>query len=143
MSAVNIIVHFVWTTKNRLPLLVPEVRKEVFSHIKINAHEKGINLLNINGYTDHLHCIIKLNHAQTTEQIAQLLKGESSFWINKNKIIDDYFQWQNEYYAESLGEKDLKKMNGYINNQERHHQFSSLNKNRELHLVHESVFEIS
>jgi putative transposase len=134
MSAVNILIHYVWVTKYRTPFLIPEVREDIFKHINLNADEKSINLLNINGYTDHIHCLIKLKPNQTPEQIARLLKGESSFWINKNKIIEDNFQWQREYYAESVSKKDLKKINGYINNQLLHHESASTNPKRELHL---------
>jgi putative transposase len=139
MSAVKILVHFVWTTKNRFPFLVPEIRQDVFSHIKQNAYSKNIDLLEINGYLDHVHCLVNLNHNQSVGKIAQLMKGESSYWVNYNRIInDDVFQWQSEYFAESIGIREKGKISGYIRKQEIHHSEGSANRLRELHLIESS-----
>ena len=78
MSAVKILIHLVWTTKNKIPFLIPEIRKDVFGHIKQNAISKKIDLLEINGYLDHVHCLVNLNHNQSVSKVAQLMKGESS-----------------------------------------------------------------
>ena len=139
MSAVKILVHLVWTTKNRFPFLVPEIRQDVFSHIKQNAYSKNIDLIEINGYLDHVHCLVNLSHNQSVGKIAQLMKGESSYWVNNNRIInDDVFQWQSEYFAESIGIREKSKISGYIRKQEIHHSEGSANRLRELHLIESS-----
>lgn len=66
-------------------------KKKVWKHIKKNAEEKGIHIDFINGYHDHCHCLVALQSEQTLSQIMQLIKGESSFWINKNKLCKDHF----------------------------------------------------
>lgn len=59
MSWVQVWVHIVFTTKNRKPYLrTPEVRQQVFNHIKANTIEKGIWLDCINGYKEHVHCLV-------------------------------------------------------------------------------------
>jgi putative transposase len=139
MSAVKILVHLVWTTKNRFPFLVPEIRQDVFRHIKQNAYSKNIDLIEINGYLDHVHCLVNLSHNQSVGKIAQLMKGESSYWVNNNRIInDDVFQWQSEYFAESIGIREKSKISGYIRKQEIHHSEGSANRLRELHLIESS-----
>ena len=50
-----------------------------------------------------------------------LIKGESSFWINKNKIVPQGFEWQDEYFAVSVSESAVGAARKYINNQEAHH----------------------
>ena len=113
MSAVKILVHLVWTTKNRSPFLVPEIRQDVFNHIKQNAYSKNIDFIEINGYLDHVHCLVNLSHNQSVGKIAQLMKGESSYWVNNNRIInDDVFLWQSEYFAESIGIREKSKISG-------------------------------
>ena len=87
MSFVKVWIHFVWSTKNRQPFMSDEIRPKVFRHIRENAQSKGIYLDFINGYTDHVHCLISLGVDQTLEKIMQLIKGESSFWINKNRYV--------------------------------------------------------
>jgi putative transposase len=82
---------------------------------------KGISLKAINGYTDHVHCLISLGKDQNIADVAQLIKGESSFWINKNKMVGSKFKWQNDYFAKSIAEKDVPRVMNYIQNQEEHH----------------------
>ena len=83
MSFIKIYVHYVWSTKNRQALLVDNIRYDVFSHIRENARNKNIFIDFINGYKDHVHCLISLNDDLSIGKIAQLIKGESSHWINK------------------------------------------------------------
>ncbi len=104
MPFVKIWIHFVWSTKNREPLLTDEIRQKVFEHIRENARAKNIHLDFINGYIDHVHCLISLGTDQTIEKIMQLVKGESSFWINKNNLCKTKFEWQDEYFAVSVSE---------------------------------------
>jgi putative transposase len=49
------------------------------------------------------------------------MKGESSYWINKYKLTPEKFEWQDEYFAVSVSEKDVNKVREYIKNQEEHH----------------------
>ena len=121
MSYVRIWVHLVFSTKNREPLLTAQIRHDVHRHIIINCKEKNIFLQAINGYTEHLHCLISLGREQTIAQVAQLIKGESSFWINKNKMTPSKFLWQDDYFAVSVSESKLGIVVNYIKNQENHH----------------------
>nr|WP_262510860.1 transposase [Chryseobacterium elymi] len=59
------------------------------------------------------------------EKIVQLLKGESSFWINKNQLTREKFSWQDEYFAVSVSESKIGAVREYIKNQEKHHQRKS------------------
>jgi len=52
----------------------------------------------------------------------QQIKGESSYWINKNSLINYKFRWAVEYYAASVSESHLTRVRNYIRNQERHHK---------------------
>ncbi|MDB5008478.1 MAG: transposase [Mucilaginibacter sp.] len=121
MSFVKIWVHLVFATKNREPLLKKEFRKEIFEHIINNCKEKEIFLQAINGYTDHLHCLISLGKDQTISKVSQLIKGESSFWINKNNLTSAKFSWQDDYFAVSVSESQVETIINYIRNQEKHH----------------------
>lgn len=114
--------HLVWATKNRQPLLIKEIRQTIFDHIKQNAREKGIFLDSVNGHQDHIHCLLSLSADQTLSKVLQLIKGESSFWINRNKLSDSHFEWQDEYFAVSVSHENAGKVRAYIQNQENHHQ---------------------
>ena len=122
MSWVRIWVHMVFCTNNRFPFLDKEIRQQVFQHIRQNAIIKEIFLDSINGYTDHAHCLISLNRNQSISDVAQLIKGESSYWINKNKLTLNKFIWQDDYWAVSVSESLVPRTRNYILNQEEHHQ---------------------
>ncbi len=122
MSWVRIWVHLVFSTKNGFPFLsTPEIRTKVFSHILENAKEKGIRLDSVNGYKEHIHCFISLGKEQTISKIAQLIKGESSFWINKNNLTPQKFTWQDDFWAVGVSESHVDSVRKYIKNQEEHH----------------------
>lgn len=122
MSYIKIYVHYVWSTKNRIPYLTDNIRNNVFKHIRENAKLKNIHIDYINGYTDHVHCLVSLNDDLSIGKIAQLLKGESSFWINQNKLTSQKFAWQDEYFAIGVGDDKIETVRNYIANQEEHHK---------------------
>ena len=122
MPWIRVWLHFVWATKNHAPLLSDNIRQSVFQHIRENARTKGIFIDHINGYIDHVHCLISLGSDQSIEKIMQLLKGESSFWINKSGLTNHKFEWQNEYYVVSVNPAGLNSVRRYIASQEEHHR---------------------
>jgi len=123
MPFIKVYIHFVWSTKNRVPFLeTKEIRQKVWRHIKENSIKKGIHIDFINGYSDHCHCLVSLGTDQTIEKVMQLIKGESSFWINQQKLTKNKFQWQSEYFAVSVSESILDKVRDYVKNQENHHR---------------------
>ncbi|HOT89541.1 MAG TPA: IS200/IS605 family transposase [Bacteroidales bacterium] len=122
MPFVKVYIHFVWCTKNRIPFLAsPEIRKQLWQHIRENAKEKNIFIDFVNGYDNHCHCLVSLGIDQTIQKTMQLIKGESSFWINKHDLIKQKFEWQDEYFAVSVSESGIDKVREYIKNQEAHH----------------------
>jgi putative transposase len=122
MAYVRIWVHLVWGTKHRDPTLEKENRFNLFQHIRENAQSKGIYLDFINGHKDHVHALISLDAEQTMAKTVQLMKGESSFWANKNNIFKHKLAWADEYYAVSVSESMVDKVRNYIKNQEEHHK---------------------
>jgi len=122
MAYIKIWVHFVWTTKKRQPLLIKNVKNEMIQHIKENATKKDIYIDSIDGGKEHLHLLISLGAKQSVSEIAQLLKGESSFWINSENRKMGKFSWQDEYFAVSVSESVLPKVRKYIRNQDEHHR---------------------
>jgi putative transposase len=122
MAHVKVYIHFVWSTKNRVPFLATkDLREKVWKHIRENAKEKEIFIDFINGYVEHCHCLVSLGIDQTIQKTMQLIKGESAYWINKNKLTEPKFEWQDEYFAVSVSESMLDKVRDYIKNQEEHH----------------------
>ncbi|MFA6400439.1 MAG: IS200/IS605 family transposase [Salinivirgaceae bacterium] len=123
MPYVKVYIHFVWSTKNRHPYLTTlDLREKVWKHILENAKEKGIYIDFIGGYIDHCHCLVSMGIDQTIKDLAQMIKGESSFWINKQDFCKSQFNWQNDYFVASVSESMIDATRNYIKNQENHHK---------------------
>ncbi len=125
MSFIKILVHAVWATKDRKPYLTSDIKQQVLAHIRSYAPTKNIIIDHINGGVEHLHCLLSLNSDQNIATVINLLKGESSFWINKNRITPIKFGWQDEYFAVSIGESQIDTIRKYIRDQEIHHKKKS------------------
>jgi putative transposase len=122
MPFIKVYIHFVWSTKSRYPYLhTSELRKAMWNHIRENAKKKDIYIDFINGYEEHCHCLVSLGDNQTLRQIMQLIKSESSYWVNKEQLLKEKFEWQDEYFAVSVSESHIDKVRNYIKNQEDHH----------------------
>jgi REP element-mobilizing transposase RayT len=122
MSYIKIMVHVVWGTKNREPVLTSEKRRLLFDHIRSNAKTKGIHIDTLGGYTDHVHCLVSLGGDQTISKVVQLIKGESSFWANREKLLTPKLIWAEDYFAASVSESSIENVRNYINTQEEHHR---------------------
>jgi len=135
MAYVKNWLHCVWGTKSRVPFLTKEIKKAVLDHIRENAKSKGIYIDIIDGHVQHLHCLISLHQDHALSNVMQLIKGESSFWINKNRITRHKFEWAVEYYAVSVSESHVPRVRNYIRNQEMHHRKKTWEEEYEEYLV--------
>jgi putative transposase len=117
MPYTKILIHYIWATKNREHLISKEFKPALLFHIKQNSIEKKIFIDTLNCVSDHIHMLVSLGREQTIAKTAMLIKGESSYWANKEKILKNKFEWQDEYIALSID-----KVRRYILNQEQHHK---------------------
>ena len=122
MSYVKIWVHTVWSTKCRYPFLDQNIKRQSIDHIRENAKAKNIYIDFINGHAEHLHALISLQKEQSISNVMQLIKGESSYWINKSSFLKTKFNWQDDYFAVSIGHSQLDDVRDYIRDQEQHHK---------------------
>ena len=133
MPFIQAYLHCVWTTKYKTPFLcTPLIRQMMWRHIVDYGKSKDIKILSVGGHNDHCHCLIDLSGTQTISDAVGLLKGESSYWINKQKLLFPHlgqqrFSWQHEFWAASFSKDELKKLLRYCANQERHHPDKTLN----------------
>ncbi len=72
-----------------------------------------------------MHCLFRLKNEQTISKVMQLIKGESAFWVNQNKLLKQKLQWQEDYFAVSVSESQVNKVREYIKGQELHHKKKS------------------
>ncbi|MBA2611485.1 MAG: IS200/IS605 family transposase [Bacteroidetes bacterium] len=122
MPYTKIYIHFIWSTKYRAPLISKELKTLLLAHIKENSIKKEIFIDSLNCVSDHIHLLVSLGTEQTVAKTAMLIKGESSFWVNKQEILKTKFEWQDEYIALSVSNSAIDKVRAYILNQEEHHK---------------------
>jgi putative transposase len=121
MSFVTVWLHCVWSTRNRAPILIKEIRPELFQHIIDNGRGKGIWIDTINGHKEHIHALISLDKNTTIANTMQLIKGESANWLNKTGYLKEKMNWQDDYFVVSVGQSQVGRIRDYIKNQEMHH----------------------
>jgi REP element-mobilizing transposase RayT len=102
-----------------------QIRGDIVKHIFDNAQQKGIFIDHLNGYQEHFHSLFSLGGKQSISDIMQAVKGESSYWINKNRLTRLKFEWQDDYYAVSIGMNQIDTLRKYIRNQAQHHKKES------------------
>jgi putative transposase len=122
MSYVKIWIHCVWSTKNRDCYIPVSFRPDLLEHFRTNTESKNIVLDYINAHENHVHALINLDKQQNIADIMHLIKGESSFWINRQKILTKPFEWQDDYFAVSVSPSQVDKVRLYIKNQDEHHK---------------------
>ena len=121
MPYTNVMLHYIWATTNRMPIISKELKPVLLDHIKENSIKKEIHIDCFNCVEDHIHLLISLGTEQTIAKVAMLIKGESSLWVNQQKIIFSKFEWQDDYIALSVSQSAVAKVRQYIAKQEDHH----------------------
>lgn len=125
MPFTKVMIHYIWSTKNRETIISDKLKPLLINHIIENSKEKGIFIDSINCVKDHIHLLISLGTDQTIAKVAMMIKGESSFWVNKQQLINTKFEWQEEYIALSVSQSAIDNVRVYIGNQEEHHRLKT------------------
>lgn len=115
-------VHLVWATLERRPLLGPAAAVKLSAHLHEYAQGKGIYLKINFVNAEHVHALIDMPASLSVEEAVQLLKGESSHWVNEQNLVGGKFAWQRGYGAFSVSQSGLSGVCNYIATQEEHHR---------------------
>jgi len=121
----ELVYHFVWATRDRLPLITSGVEALLVPFIEDKCRELGYWLHAVNCAEDHLHLLLTLRPSDSVSDVAKNLKGSSSHFINKEFALGDVLYWQRGYGVLSLRKKDIRIVTEYIGQQKEHHQTNS------------------
>ena len=115
----NLIYHVVFSTKDRAPLIVKQIRPELFAFIGALVKElKGMPLI-INGIDDHIHMLISLSPTVSPSDAMRFIKSNSSRWMSERTGTD--FGWQKGFGIFSVSRSGVQAVMEYIRDQEIHH----------------------
>ncbi|MGB8648871.1 MAG: IS200/IS605 family transposase [Anaerolineae bacterium] len=129
--------HLVWATKNREPLIQPEIEKRLYAYIVHKAAELDCYVYAINGWHDHLHLVLSIPPKHSVADVVKHLKGSSSHDLNLAEGMNHEFAWQRGYGALSVGERQRAIAEAYVANQKTHHA----NQTTNTWLEHDSEFD--
>jgi len=140
-SYTKIWLHLIWETNKREKSLIDrELRKELSNYYYAYSREKNIYMKINYVNAEHVHALIDLPTNKNIEEIFQLYKGSSSFWINQK--VNFKFSWGKGYAAFSVSESNIDKVVKYIINQEEHHRKKSFTEEyKDFILKHNLVIE--
>ena len=121
-SLANILVHIIFSTKNRQATILPEVMQDLHSYISgiARTHESLVH--EIGGIEDHVHLLVSLPRTLALSKLIEEIKKGSSKWIKKKGNLYADFAWQNGYGAFSIGQSAYEDIRKYIQNQRDHHK---------------------
>ena len=121
-SLSKILLHVVFSTKGRVPLIPGELRSELHAYLAAACRAHQSNAYRVGGTCDHVHIACTLPRTLTVSQLLEEIKTNSSKWIKQKDPKCAKFSWQAGYAAFSLGQSQLDELLTYIERQEMHHR---------------------
>ena len=121
-SLSSVLVHLVFSTKNREPFITPEVETELHPYMATIFRELKSPSLAIDGTDDHVHILFSLARVVTIANIVEEVKTSASKWIKTKGREFRNFHWQKGYGAFSIGQSNVASLKRYIESQKEHHR---------------------
>lgn len=125
-NKLELYVHLVWATWDRLPLLTPEIERRVYRNLEHEAEKHGCTVLAIGGVEDHVHLLVTLPSTISIAELVKQLKGVSSQFVNATLQPTTVFKWQGSYGAFSLSRSHVDRIKTYVDRQKEHHATANL-----------------
>lgn len=122
-SLSNIIVHIVFSTKDRQPLLADhDIRSQM--HAQLGGTSKTLKCppIIVGGVADHIHLLARQSRTITLADWVKELKRATSMWVKEKRQSFKEFSWQSGYGAFSVSQSQIGPVVEYIQNQEAHHK---------------------
>ena len=124
-SLSSILIHLVFSTKNREPFITSNIELELHSYLAAILREYNSPAIAINGTTNHVHILFALARTITIAELVEEVKKRSSKWIKTKGHEYRNFQWQTGYGAFSIGQSNVAALKKYIAGQKEHHRHKS------------------
>ncbi len=97
-SLANVLLHVVFSTKNRAPFLqAHELREELHGYMVGTLRDIECPSLIVRTLEDHLHCLLQLSRTMSIAKLVETMKVESSAWVKRQAPHLADFYWQAGY----------------------------------------------
>ena len=121
-SLAQILLHLVFSTKNRERILADDTRDDLHAYIGgVIGNHKG-TLLKAGSVTDHIHLLIAHPRTITASDLVQEIKTSSSKWLKTQSTRYLNFHWQSGYGIFSISPSHRPSLERYIAGQSEHHR---------------------
>ncbi len=121
-SLSKILLHIVFSVKDREPLIIDSVKPDLHAYIAASCRKiSGGEAFRVGGTEDHVHIACALTRSISPADLIRKIKVSSSAWLKKQPGIPEDFAWQAGYGVFSLGHSQLSTLIRYIENQHEHH----------------------
>jgi putative transposase len=117
-----VIIHIIFSTKDRAEVLDKNTSRELYPYLAAVARNQDCECFRAGGASNHVHLAIRLSRTITVAKLIEELKTSSSKWLKLRSSQLANFSWQRGYGAFSVGPSDLPALLGYIDTQEEHHR---------------------
>jgi len=121
----NLYTHFVFTTLNRMPVILEKNRQRIEKYITGIVKNNACHLYAIYANSEHVHFLVSRSPSIDEESLATIIAESSARFINDNKLCVGFFQWQQTCSAFSVSKKEVTHVCNYIENQKEHHSKQS------------------
>jgi putative transposase len=121
-SFCDLVVHIVFSTKERTASILPSVEDELYKYICGICVDIDCPVIKINGVEDHIHILLHLSKVHSIAQVISEIKSNSSRWIKSKGTKYSRFSWQSGYGAFSVSRPNIEGAIQYIANQKEHHK---------------------
>ena len=121
-SLSDIILHIVFSTKDREPLIHTDIEEELYRYISGVCRNFDSPIIIINGVADHLHLLLNLAKTLSSSKLISDIKSNSSRWIKTKGTPYRNFSWQSGYGAFSVSRTNVDSAAKYISLQKEHHK---------------------
>lgn len=121
-SLAFLLVHVIFTTKDRKPVLNASVSPALYAYLATVARNAKCECYRVGGIADHVHLAVPMSRTANVAELVEELKSSSSKWLKTQSSALSKFAWQKGYGALSVGPTDLDALVGYIDAQEMHHR---------------------
>ena len=118
----NLLVHVIFSTKDRIASIRPEWRLDLHAYLGGIIRQLGGRALAINGTADHVHLLLSMPAALSVAEAVRVIKANSSRWVNREHAVKRTFAWQTGYAAYSVSHSNAALVVRYIRKQEDHHR---------------------
>jgi REP element-mobilizing transposase RayT len=125
-SLAKILVHVVFSTKDRRPLLRDQkLRDELHRYLGGILTNLDCQPIIVGGVEDHVHLLCLLSRTSAPADVVKELKRGSSVWLKTREPNLANFAWQSGYGIFSIGFSQIPAVRNYIAGQEEHHRKAS------------------